>query len=44
MKPSVFDQMQLGLDNVDTEFFTVFGSDDFMMPNMIESSTQAHGL
>lgn len=35
-KPNVFDQMQLGLDHVDTEYFVVFGSDDFMLPNMIE--------
>lgn len=35
-KPDVFAQMQLGLDNVDTEYFTVFGSDDFMLPSMIQ--------
>ena len=36
-KPDMFVQMQLGLDLVDTEYFCVFGSDDFMLPNMIES-------
>jgi hypothetical protein len=35
-RPNVFEQMQLGLDHVDSEFFTVFGSDDFMLPNMVE--------
>jgi len=34
-KPDVFTQIQLGLDNVHTEYFTVFGSDDFMLPNMV---------
>jgi glycosyltransferase involved in cell wall biosynthesis len=35
-KPDVFAQMQLGLAMTDTEYFCVFGSDDFMLPNMIE--------
>jgi len=35
-KPDVFGQMQQGLDLVDTEYFTVFGSDDFMLPNMVQ--------
>lgn len=34
-KADVFHQMQIGLDNVQTEFFTVIGSDDFMLPNTI---------
>jgi glycosyltransferase involved in cell wall biosynthesis len=36
-KADVFHQMQLGLDDVKTEYFTVFGSDDYMLPNMIQS-------
>ena len=36
-KANVFDQMQIGLDHVDTEYFCVFGSDDFMLPNMVEN-------
>jgi len=34
-KADPFVQMQLGLDNVQTEFFTVIGSDDFMLPNAV---------
>lgn len=36
-RPDVFGQMQLGLEAVDTPYFCVFGSDDFMLPNMIAS-------
>ena len=35
-KADTFVQMQKGLDVVDTEYFLVFGSDDYMLPNMIE--------
>jgi len=35
-KADPFIQMQLGLYNVDTEYFSVFGSDDVMLPNMVE--------
>ena len=34
-KADPFYQMQLGLDECETEFFTVIGSDDFMLPNAI---------
>ena len=34
-KADPFYQMQLGLDNVETEFFTIIGSDDFMLPNAV---------
>ena len=34
-KADPFHQMQIGLDNVQTEFFTVIGSDDFMLPNAV---------
>lgn len=36
-KPDVFHQLQLGLDNVETEYFCVMGSDDFMLPNMCQT-------
>ena len=35
-KADVFHQLQLGLDNVETEYFSVMGSDDCMLPNMME--------
>ena len=35
-KADVFAQTQLGLDNVQTEYFIKFDSDDFMLPNMIQ--------
>jgi glycosyltransferase involved in cell wall biosynthesis len=34
-KADPFYQMQLGLDNCQTEFFTIIGSDDFMLPNAV---------
>ena len=36
-KAEVFYQMQLGIDKLDTEYYTVFGSDDYMLPSMVES-------
>jgi hypothetical protein len=36
-KPDVFHQLQLGLDNVETEYFCVMGSDDCMLPSMMET-------
>jgi len=36
-KADVFHQLQLGLDNVETEYFCVMGSDDCMLPNMMET-------
>ena len=35
-KADVFHQLQLGLDNVKTEYFCVMGSDDCVLPNMVE--------
>ena len=36
-KADVFHQMQLGIDNVKTEYFSVLGSDDYMMPTAVQS-------
>ncbi len=34
-KADPFYQMQIALDNMETEFFTIIGSDDFMLPNAV---------
>ncbi len=36
-KADVFHQLQLGLDNVETEYFCVMGSDDCMLPGAMET-------
>jgi glycosyltransferase involved in cell wall biosynthesis len=39
-KADVFHQMQLGLENCRTEFFSVLGSDDYLLPNCIQRMLQ----